>query len=322
MLRAYASDNGTLRGVADISDDALRDSVWIDLASPTADESRRVAAATGLEVASRDELSEIQTSSRLIAEDGAFYLSMPLVNAGDGTIAPVGFVLSPERLLTIRFADSPAFELSPGRQPGVQRTCPTAAHVLVGLLEAIVDRQADALEQTRTELDAISRRIFRADMPSKRNEEDRLLRETLAAIGRAGDFVSQVHDSHHGAGRIVAFIQAMGHERLPPDLAPRLRTLRQDIASLNDFSTHLTGKVQFLLDATLGLINIAQSHIIKVLAVVGTVGVPPTLIASIYGMNFEAMPELRWALRYPIALLLIVASAVVPLLWFRSRGWL
>jgi magnesium transporter len=322
MLRAFVSDNGTLRTVTEISCDALRGALWIDLANPTAEEARLVEASTGLEVSSHDELSEIETSSRLIAEDGAFYLSMPLVNVADGLVVPLGFVLSPERLLTIRFADSPVFELAPGRQPGMQQTCPTAAHVLVGLLEAIVDRQADALEQTRAVLDATSRRIFRPDTPPKRNEEDRLLRETLGAIGRAGDFVSQVHDSHHGAGRIVAFINAMAHDRLPPDLTPRLRTLRQDISSLNDFSAHLTGKVQFLLDATLGLINIAQSHIIKVLAVVGTVGVPPTLIASIYGMNFEAMPELRWALGYPIALLLIVASAIAPLLWFRSRGWL
>ena len=322
MLTAFACDNGTLHRLAEPSGDAMRSAVWIDLVGPMADEVRSVESATGLEVSSRDELSEIETSSRLAAENGELYLSMPLIGRGDEAVVPVGFVLSSDRLLTIRFADNAVFEHFADRKPGLAPACLTAAHILVGLLETIVDRQADALEQTRADLDAISRRIFRAGAPDKRNQEDRRLRETLAAIGRAGEFISDIHDSHHGAGRIVAFVQAAAHDRLPPELLPRLRTLRQDIVSLNDFSGHLNNKVQFLLDATLGFINIAQSHIIKVLAVVGTVGVPPTLIASIYGMNFEGMPELHLSWGYPMALGLILLSAIVPLLWFRRRGWL
>jgi magnesium transporter len=322
MLTPFACDNGSLRRIADPSGEALRGAVWIDLLSPTADEVRLVESATGLEVSTRDELGEIETSSRLVAEDGVFYLSMPLAFARDSAIVPVGFVLGRDRLLTIRFADSAVFEQFADRKPGLEPVCLTAAHVLVGLLEAIADRQADALEQTRDELEAISRRIFHPGTAAKSNEEDRQLRQTLAAIGRSGELVSDLHDSHHGAGRIVGFLLAAGRERLPDDLLIRLKTLRQDLSSLNDFSGHLNNKVQFLLDATLGFINIMQSHVIKVLAVVGTVGVPPTLIASIYGMNFEAMPELHFSWGYPMALGLIVLSAVVPLLWFRHRGWL
>ena len=114
----------------------------------------------------------------------------------------------------------------------------------------------------------------------------------------------------------------MAKDWVPAELKQRIKTQRSDIASLNDYEMHLTNKVQLLLDATLGLINIEQNNIIKVLTIVSVVGVPPTLVASMYGMNFKGMPELDWAWGYPYALTLILVSAVGPLLWFKKRGWL
>jgi magnesium transporter len=102
----------------------------------------------------------------------------------------------------------------------------------------------------------------------------------------------------------------------------RMKSLRQDVASLSDYDGHLNGKMQFLLDATLGLINNAQNNIIKVLTVVSVVGIPPTLFASIYGMNFKDMPELNWSYGYPYGLTVIVLSAVIPLIWMKIRGWI
>ncbi len=149
-----------------------------------------------------------------------------------------------------------------------------------------------------------------------------MLRVTLVTLGRIGDLVSHVRESQVSAGRIVPYVESTAADWLPKELTPRLRTLRRDIASLNDFDTHLNDKLQFLLDATLGFINIAQNNVMKVLTVVSVAGVPPVLIAGIYGMNFKIMPELNWALGYPYSLALMTLSTIVPLALFRWRGWL
>ena len=186
-----------------------------------------------------------------------------------------------------------------------------------------MDRTADQLERVRDEMDSTANRIFLRHSgtagPSQDNQE---LRRALQKVSLTGDFVSRLHDTLLVMGRIVGYVGTIGPEWFPASLRVRLKTLRQDIVSLKDFDGHLSQKVQFLLDAILGFINIAQNHIIKVLAVVGTVGVPPTLIASIYGMNFEAMPELKFVYGYPVALCAIVASAILPLMWFKRKGWL
>jgi magnesium transporter len=226
-------------------------------------------------------------------------------------------------LITLRFAPSPVFDQVAERemQPGTADR--TGAHIFVGLLEAIVDRHADALEQIRDELDTISHRIFHdAVGAGGSRREDRMLRSTLAAIGRTGDVISFIRDSQVGAARIVPYVVTNAADWLPHDLKPRLDTLRQDIASLSEFDTHLFEKVQFLLDATLGFINIAQNNVMKVLTVASVVGIPPVLIAGIYGMNFKGMPELDWAWGYPYGLALIVVSALIPLVWFKLRDWL
>jgi magnesium transporter len=193
-------------------------------------------------------------------------------------------------------------------------------------MEVIVDRLADALERIASELDNLSHRLFRAGptAPSSQRRsagESADLRLILRRVGHSGDLASKIRDSLLGIGRIVPFVLSLAAEWLPSDAKPRLETLRQDVASLNDYDTHLVNKVQLLLDATLGLINIEQNNIIKVLTIVAVVGVPPTLVASMYGMNFKHMPELDWAWGYPYGLGLIALSAVLPLLWFKWRGW-
>ena len=198
--------------------------------------------------------------------------------------------------------------------------------IFVGLTEAIVDRMADVLERIGTELEIVSHRIFRAerkvDSPKRPARESANLREILRRIGRSGDLASKMRDSLLGVARIVPYVASVGQEWLPAEVKPRLNTLREDLASLNDYDTYLVNKVQFLLDATLGLINIEQNNIIKVLTIVSVVGVPPTLVASIYGMNFKGMPELDWSWGYPYGLALIALSAIIPPLWFKLRGWL
>ncbi len=171
---------------------------------------------------------------------------------------------------------------------------------------------------------SISHRVFRRERTQRRGQkrEDGLLSEILVRIGQTGDLISFIRDTQLAAGRIVPFVQAQGGPWLPKDLGPRFDTLRQDISSLNDFDTHLNDKLQFLLDATLGFINVSQNTVMKVLTVASVVGIPPVLIAGIYGMNFKSMPEYDWAWGYAYGLTMIVLTALIPLIWFRVRGWI
>lgn len=300
--------------------------LWIDMLDPDEATRQLVEATTGLHVPTRDELSEIESSSRLSRVGDALYLSMPgLVrpDGGDARTSPVGFVLAPDRLLTVRFSHLPAFETYAARCRMGSNTDRTSTALLLGLCETLIDRIADVLEREGEELDAVSRRVFRP-APGRRIRPRRTeteLRALLRNVGRVGDLVSNIRDTLTGLARLIPFVLANA-PWITPEQKTRFKTLRADIASLTDYDSHLAGKVQFLLEATLGFIGIEQNNIIRVLTVVSVVGVPPTFFASMWGMNYKGMPELDWAFGYPLALLVIVLSAVLPLVWFRIRGWL
>jgi magnesium transporter len=297
--------------------------IWFDLLSPTEAERAIVETATGLSVPTLAQVSEIESSSRLNAVGDALYLSTPAVarsTAEVPEVSPIGVVLSPRHLVSIRFAELTAFGTAGQRLPS--RTCSAEAFVL--LFEAIVDRLADVLEHVGARLDDLSKDVFRpeAHVQTRRRTADVALRDTLRMVGRIGDHVSKIREVLLGVGRIVPYVSEMAHRWLPKELAPRLKTLRQDIASLRDYDGHLDSKVQFLLDATLGFINIQQNNIFKILTVVSVVGIPPTLMAGIYGMNFKNMPELTWSWGYEFGWAVIIVSALIPLLWFRWRRWI
>lgn len=317
MLQAYPhieSDPAKLaQGVA-----------WIDLVEPTESEIAFVESSTGLRVPGRDALSEIESTSRNYMENGAIYLSAPMIAraySAEGVMTPVGFVLGPKILITVRFSELKAFDAvaeAAARMPQL-----TATEAFVRLLENVVDRGADLLEHAGTELDRLSHAAFHAQTGTKPLKENTLqLRDALRAVGRMGDRTSQIRDSLLGLGRITAYVAETGCEGMEPELRQRLNAVRADIASLNDYEAHLANKVQFLLDATLGFINIEQNDIVKVLTIASIVGVPPVLVAGIYGMNFKVLPELNWAYGYPYSLILMVVSALLPLIWFKWRGWM
>jgi magnesium transporter len=330
MLTLYKRDGTTMPPPAHLAHATLpADVVWIDLIMPDQPEVDLVEHLTGLEMPSLAELSEIESSSRLRAENGVLYLSAPLLHRGDSDepkTAPVGFVLTPERLITVRFDTLIPFSTFAQNFEHGGAPRGSAVEVLAGLIEAIVDRSADVLETIAAELDDLSHRLFRAPAIQRRgkhhaarNEAD--LRNSLRRVGHSGDLVSKIRDGLLALARIVPYVASNGAAWIPSEVKPRLDTVRQDIASLNDYDAHLVNKVQLMLDATLGLINIEQNNIIKVLTVVSVVGVPPTLVASMYGMNFHNMPELDWAWGYPYGLTLIALSAILPVAWFKWRGW-
>ncbi len=326
MLTAFIWRADKPSRVADATAEQLRDALWVDLLSPTPEESALVAEATGLAVPTEAEVNEIESSSRLSMRNGTVYLSMPLLSRHESETraASAGFVLAQDRLITVRFAPSLVFHRFAEQLPQRETCGRSSGHVLVELLEAIIDRQADALEQVHAELEMISHRIFNAEMASAsgRKREDATLRATLVSLGQTGDLLSHIRDSQVSAGRIVPYVETMTADWLSRELKPRLRTLRRDIASLNDFDTHLNDKLQFLLDATLGFISIAQNNVMKVLTVASVAGIPPVLVAGIYGMNFKSMPELDWAWGYTYGLGLIVLTTIIPLAAFRWRGWI
>jgi magnesium transporter len=317
MLNTYpiASDN---------SANSKAGTFWIDLLNPTPEETERVAAEYGIQVPSRESLKEIEASSRLRAEDGVLYVSMPLAiqDAATGLEpVPLGFILSQQQLFTVRFSDVHAFaEVKKQVEKGV---CMNSTAVFRALIDSMIDFIADILEKLSADLAAVSLQVFgRHGAPPPRNKSfSRALRDSVNAIGLDGDQLSRIRESVLGLQRIVGYVAEMTTEWHVQDLKSHLKTARQDLASLVDFESHLSGKTQFLLDAVLGFINTEQNDIFKVLTIVSVVGIPPTLIASMYGMNFHYMPELAWRWGYPYGLALILVSTLIPVIWFKRRGW-
>lgn len=300
--------------------------VWIDLLDPTDQERSAVERLTRLRVPAQADIAEIESSSRLMSEGEVIYLSMSLTyfdrESEASAVSPVGFVLSANYLITIRYAAMPVFDVFAERFATNAQT--TSGGAFIGLLEAIIDRLADVLEHVGTDLAAVSRQIFGTERSAERNSNkiDARLRETLGSIGRRGDRLANIRDSLVGTQRIVNYVHDLSKDWMDKALVQRCGTLRTDIASLMEYDVQLSNKVQFLLDATMGFINIEQNNGIKILTVVSVVGVPPTLVASIYGMNFKWIPELQWEYGYFYGLTVIVLSAILPLLWFKKRGWI
>lgn len=302
--------------------------IWIDLLSPTPDEVKHIEALTSLALPTAESLSEIETSSRLYTDDGAIYMSAPLVSkstTSEPEVSPVGFVLTKNLLVTIRFAELAAFTTF-----GERMTKPGTFHhsspgAFVGLTDAILDRMADVLEHVGEDLATLSHRTFRSEQitikAQRAIKNSAEMRSILRRIGRAGDLASTIRDSLLGVNRMIAYMAGLAEEWTPAEVKPVIKTLRDDAVSLNDYVTHLNNKVQLLLDATLGLISIEQNNTFRILTIVSVVGIPPTLVASLYGMNFKYMPELNWAWGYPWGLGLIALSAIIPLIWFKFRGW-
>jgi magnesium transporter len=234
---------------------------------------------------------------------------------------PLGFILSPQVLVTVRYSDVHAFAQVEARiNKGLDVGSTT---VFATLIDGMVDFAADRLEKLSSDLAAVSATAFCPKGSSGPGDKPvaRALRESLNAVGSAGDHLSRIRESLLGLQRIIGFVLKMAGDWLLPEQKTRLVTAQQDLTSLVDFEAHLSGKTQFLLDAILGFINTEQNDIFKVLTIVSVVGIPPTLIASMYGMNFHNMPELGWRWGYPYGLALIALSTLLPILWFKRRGW-
>ncbi len=317
MISVYSVTDGRLQHgeLAALSPAA----VWVDLLEPAPEEEAAVERILGIAVPTREEMEEIEASSRLYRDGDTLYLTTPVVtnaDSDDPQSTAVTFILGARSTVTVRYGNPQSFANFASRAGRQRGFAITGDAVLLGLLETITDRLADVLERIGGDLDALSRRIFR---PTDAASD---LQALLRAIGCHGDLTSKVRDSLLGIGRVVSFL-GIDNERLPhKDTRQRLKTVTRDVRSLNEHAAFLSTKIGFLQDATLGMISIQQNNIIKIFSVVAVVFLPPTLIASIYGMNFDRMPELSWPYGYAFALGLMVVSAILPYLYFKRRGWL
>jgi len=295
--------------------------VWVDLISPTVQEDKLVEQLFGTPVPTREEMQEIEVSSRLYLENGARYMTATLMcqsETASPITTPVTFILSHHRLATVRYDDPRPFAIVTNK---LGRACsPKVAGdtVMMDLLDAVIDRSADILERIGAEIDQVSHTIFEpeADATPSYNE-------VLKALGRKGDLTSKVRESLVSIGRLLLFLANEAETmKWAKDARMQVQSMQRDVVSLTDHASYISNKVTFLLDAMLGVVNIQQNAIIKIFSVAAVVLMPPTLVASIYGMNFKHMPELDFEYGYPLAIVVMILAAVLPYMWFKWKKWL
>ena len=325
MLRSYGP--GCDGSIIEASAHKIPDgATWIDLEEPTKDEEKLVERCVGLNIPTEEEMAEIEPSSRLYERDGALYMTASvLCGVEDGIPAstPMGFVLTDNRLVTIRYATPKpvrAFADHVRREPELARDAPT---VLVRLLDAIIDRLADELEHVGAENERLSSEIFQRNIDDRRIPAEKLTR-LLTSIGRTQTLLTKVRYTAVSTSRMLSFLAGSKrmHEAESADARHHLGSLTTDVTSLSEHASFLTDNLTFLLDASLGLISIEQNAAMKLFSWAAVVFLPPTLIAGIYGMNFHHFPELSWPWGYPMALTLMLASGILPYLYFRWRRWI
>jgi magnesium transporter len=323
MLRVFRDKNGSFS--TSKTQTLAGEIIWIDLLNPTDDEQKFVAERTGIHVPNAEALSQIEPSSRLFVEGEVIYLGTAVIaqaDTRDASLSPVGFIISRAVLVTVRFAELKAFAVV-SDLVARDETVNSSGAVFTALMEAIIDRAADVLERLAVDLDRISRSIFRGN-PAQRQHmvrSNRALRRILFNVGSTGDRLALARDVILGISRMAPFVLSVRKDWIIPEFESRLGAIIKDATALNDYEGHLSNKVQFLLDAVLGFISIEQNDLFKVLTIVSVVGIPPTIVVGIYGMNFKFMPELNWSWGYPLALLIIALSALIPLAWFKWKGW-
>jgi len=325
MLSVYVPRGNALDRVPVAADvDVPEAAVWFDLVTPTLQEDKIVERQVGIAVPTREEMQEIEVTSRLYVEQGARYMTATLMCQSDTDTpktTPVTFILSGHRLITVRY-DEPRPFMIVGHK--LARVCPAGTSgesVLMELLDAVIDRAADILERIGTEVDQVSREIFESEESA--SERSKSYRAILRTIGRKGDLTSKVRESLVSIGRLLLYLANEADSmRWAKEPRAQLRGMQRDVQSLSDHAAYLTHKIQFLLDALLGMVTLDQNNVIKIFSVAAVVLLPPSLVATVYGMNFKHMPELDWMLGYPMALVLIVLAAILPYYFFKWKKWL
>ena len=328
MLRAYTRDGNRLvpTDIDPTAETGVGNAVWYSLTDPTREEDKFVESCLGIDIPTRREMQDIEPSARLYSEEGAEFMTITALiedEAGQVVKTPITFVLRNDQLVTVRYADPKPFRLYERLVSRPSTAEISGERVMIGLLESFIDRLAQLLENTGDGIDLISREVF-GNKSTKPTRKTRDLQSLIEQIGKKGDVLTLARESLVSISRLVSYHQSAGtaDQQAIRERKQELKVLQRDAAALSDHAAFLSDKITFLLDATLGLINLEQNQIIKIFSVAAVVFLPPTLVASIYGMNFDFMPELNWSFGYPLAIGLMVLSALLPYLFFKRSGWL
>lgn len=299
--------------------------IWVDLLNPSDEEKQFVERRLNIRVPSEKSLSAIDASSRLGFDHNTLYLSSPTVRVDDqdeAYLTSIGFIIGPRVLVTVRFWPLPTFDHVAERVKA-DTDLENGMCVFTTLIELMVDRGADVLEELGVRTDTLSRSVFRGGLVQTKRpvRSSRRMREALQDVGELADRLSMARDVLLNVGRIASFADEIGSDWITAASKKRLEAVSRDVESLSDYETRLSDKIQLLLDAVLGFINIQQNDLFKILTIVSVAAVPPTILVGVWGMNFKVMPELNWSFGYPLACLGIIASGLLPLLWFKRHGW-
>jgi magnesium transporter len=298
---------------------------WLDANSPTPDEAAFIKRSLGVEPPSLAKMSEIESSSRLYRLRDAVCVTLPLPRRdSDGLFAahPLALIVTPKALLTVRYENLKPCEPEHLEAMGIERAPANAVGALIALLEGVVDHLADELELMTAGADQCSKQIFAKRMQkAATGSRGATLKSMIPEIGRQREFNSLVEETLLTLSRAVPYLVSELAQKLTPETKARLERIDRDVQSLSSHEGRLSDKLQFLLDASVGLIGIEQNDIFKVLTIVSVIGIPPTLIASMYGMNFKNIPEYDWSWGYQYGLTLIFLSGLIPLIWFKFKRW-
>lgn len=321
IIACIYQDGFQFHEITDNNKTLMKEAIWIDLLSPSKEDENEVEEILGIDIPSREEMQEIELSSRLYKEDDSLFMTAFMVaqsTTADPRLDAVTFVLTQKQLITIRYVEPLAFQLVATHIKKKKTLQPDATAFFFELLDASVDRLADILEFIGHRLDDFSKAIFQSESSENRLDYKKLLQQ----IGNNGDLTTKARESLLTFIRIITFFNQNTAALVDTEKQLGLSTLSKDIADLSDHATFLSAKINFLLDATLGMVSIEQNNIIKIFSVAAVIFLPPTLIASIYGMNFHAMPELSWKWGYFFALTLMLISSWLPYKFFKRQKWL
>lgn len=328
MITAYSLTGATVRLTNVVAGSVMPpESIWIDLLNPTPEESRLVQQSIGLSIPMGEEVQEIEVSSRLYLDRGATYMTADIVAKSESLhpeTQPATFILTKRSLITVRYADTHPFQRF--RESTIQQpaTLQSPESVFLGLVEAIVGRAGQMLRILVKEHDEVSRVVFwQASDDADRHVAKKIGMQTaLHRVGHMGELASRIQQSLVSLDRLLVFYEEYANPKEGSLTAERIHAMQRDIDSLSDHASFLSQKVSFLLDATLGFIGAEQNQIIKLFSVASVILLPPTLVATVYGMNFDIMPELMWPYGYPFAIILMFFAGFLPYLYFKKREWI
>lgn len=302
----------------------LGTAVWIDLLNPADDEDKTIEQALGIEVPTRSEMREIEASNRFYSENGAYYMTAIILHNSSLDVpmtSVITFVLSGAHLVTVRYADPRAFPLYVARAKKGDPACSSGPGIMIGLTEMLIEREADLIERVQDQVERLAPIVFGQN--GSHDSRDRRLDVLLKTVGKEGDITARAQESAMSIHRLLLyFANAVRERKDDKRIMTRIESANHDITSLMESLRFLSSRTGFLLDATLGMISTEQNQIIKLFSVMAVMLMPPTLVASIYGMNFKYMPELAESWGYPLALGLMFVSGLLPFLYFRKKGWL